>query len=46
VAISVVMKIGGHLTNYDGLFIVMLIFGIVGRLFLGSVFVTFSFMNT
>jgi hypothetical protein len=46
VAISIIAKIGGHPTNYDGLFIVMLIFGVVGGISLVSVFATFTFMNT
>jgi hypothetical protein len=46
VAIFVVAKIGGHPTSYDGLFIVMLTFGVVGGLYLVIVFATFTFMNT
>ncbi len=44
--VSIVAKIIGHPTNYDGLSIVMLISKTIGGFSLVNVFATSTFMNT
>lgn len=46
VVVSIVAKIIGHPTNYDGLSIVMLISKTIGGFSLVNVFATSTFMNT
>jgi len=46
VDVSIVAKIIGHPTNYDGLSIVMLISKTIGGLSLVNVFATSTSMNT